>query len=148
MKTTFKPQVIRYNAADRRGDPEAIHEREWGLSGFLYDAFISYATDPDYLLGQRLKISSRPFITTAHAVWDRATTTQHLRRRVRLYTPKGFPFRGPSRGQPAIVEAYLAVVPAGRGLTRCPGLGMGSQGSRMVSRTSPARAGSPRGLAR
>ena len=33
-----------------------------GLSGFLYDAFISYATDPDYLLVRELEI----FLETFH----------------------------------------------------------------------------------
>ena len=34
-----------------------------GLSGFLYDAFISYATDPDYLLVRELEIFLETFAT-------------------------------------------------------------------------------------
>ena len=79
-----------------------------GLSGFLYDAFISYATDPDYLLVRELEI----FLETFH---DTPTPSGIELRPLSICVdgsdftlPKDFPSEDPGAELPAIVEAYLA----------------------------------------
>src|SRR5262245_25329667 len=79
-----------------------------GQSGLLYDAFISYATDPDYHLVRELEI----FLETFH---DTPTPSRIALRPLKICVdgseftlPKEFPFEDPHAELPGIVEAYLA----------------------------------------